>query len=79
AHGLTVDGKAGRQTLQALDTAVREHTPAQPVAPATPAPVTPAAAPAPATAREPDAAAAPGGQRIVVVEPFGNGSSNRTL
>ncbi|MBH1512946.1 peptidoglycan-binding protein [Stenotrophomonas maltophilia] len=79
AHGLTVDGKAGRQTLQALDTAVREHTPAQPVAPATPAPVTPAAAPAPATAREADAAAAPGGQRIVVVEPFGNGSSNRTL
>ncbi|WP_164263744.1 peptidoglycan-binding domain-containing protein [Stenotrophomonas maltophilia] len=74
AHGLTVDGKAGRQTLQALDTAVREHTPAQPVAPATPA-----AAPAPATAREPAAAAAPGGQRIVVVEPFGNGSSNRTL
>lgn len=74
AHGLTVDGKAGRQTLQALDTVVREHTPAQPVAPATPA-----AAPAPATAREPDAAAAPGGQRIVVVEPFGNGSSNRTL
>lgn len=93
AHGLTVDGKAGANTLGALAAAARQHETAQPAQAATPAAPTQAtptqAAPTPAApaapardAATPATAAATdltSGERIRVVEPFGNGTSNRTI
>lgn len=77
ASGLEVDGKAGRNTLNTLDNVARQHASGQPAAHATPGAPTQAAPPVPA--RDAAAAAAAGGERIRVVEPFGNGSSNRTI
>ncbi|PPU56153.1 hypothetical protein XdyCFBP7245_10905 [Xanthomonas dyei] len=83
ANGLTEDGKAGQNTLDALDNAVRQQSNAGPV------PVTPADRPAPAPAA-PSAPvqeqAAPvrdlsTGERIRVVEPMGSAdnNANRTI
>ncbi|MBK0025165.1 peptidoglycan-binding protein [Stenotrophomonas sp. S48] len=66
AHGLEEDGKAGRDTLAALGAGTQARAPA--------AERSHAQAPAPAAV-----AAAPGGGRITVVEPYGNVTSNRTL
>jgi peptidoglycan hydrolase-like protein with peptidoglycan-binding domain len=93
AHGLTVDGKAGANTLGALAAAARQHEPAQPATPAAPTQATPTqTAPTPATPAAPardaattataataTAADLTSGERIRVIEPFGNGSSNRTI
>ncbi len=83
ANGLKVDGKAGENTLTALDNAVREQANAGPAVPA--APVEPAASsPAPATPAAPVAPVTPvqeqttpardntAGERITVVEPMGS-------
>lgn len=87
AHGLTVDGKAGANTLGALAAAASQQGPAQaapaaPVEPTVPAQATPTQ-PAPAAPARDDVAAPArdltSGQRISVVEPFGNGTSNRTI
>ncbi|HDS1147159.1 MULTISPECIES: peptidoglycan-binding protein [Stenotrophomonas] len=75
-HHLPATGMADAGTRGALQAEAAQHRPATP-APA--APAAPAAAPAPERHSGPAAAAAPGGQRISVVEPFGNGGSNRTL
>jgi peptidoglycan hydrolase-like protein with peptidoglycan-binding domain len=73
AHGLENDGKAGRLTLAAL---------ASPVQPAV-TPTTAGTSPTPPTTTAPGSnsndAAAPGGDRITLVEPFGNLTSNRTI
>ena len=75
ASGIAVDGKAGRQTLDALEASLRgqPRVVAQPTTPVQPP------SPTSVGAAHADAPAAAGGRRIVVVEPFGNGSSNRTL
>ena len=76
AHGLEEDGKAGRDTLSALNAGVRPpaQTPAPPSVPSPERhePKAPSADGAPV-------AAAPGGGRITVIEPYGNVTSNRTL
>ncbi|WP_312316026.1 peptidoglycan-binding domain-containing protein [Stenotrophomonas sp.] len=73
ANGLKEDGKAGGDTLTALDNVVREQSNAAPVAPV--APVTPVQEQAAPVA---DLAA---GERIKVVEPFGSADNerNRTI
>ncbi|PJL08961.1 peptidoglycan-binding protein [Stenotrophomonas maltophilia] len=78
AHGLEEDGKAGRDTLSALNAGVRP--PAQTPAPAPPSVPSPERhePKAPSTDGAP-LAAAPGGGRITVIEPYGNVTSNRTL
>jgi len=86
ANGLTEDGKAGKNTLDALDGAVRQQGTAGP------APVTPAERPAPAPAapaapvtpvQDPAAPARDltSGERIRVVEPMGSADNraNRTI
>ncbi len=87
-HGLSDDGKAGKKTLAALDAAVQQQAPVRatspdaPAAPAASQPVTAAPAPAPVEkAVSPEPAAAPGGQRITLVEPMGSadGKANRTI
>lgn len=76
AHGLEEDGKAGRDTLSALNAGVRP--PAQtPAPPSVPSPERHEPK-APSTDGAP-VAAAPGGGRITVIEPYGNVTSNRTL
>ena len=76
AHGLEEDGKAGRDTLSALNAGVRP--PAQTPAPqSVPSPERHEPK-APSTDGAP-VAAAPGGGRITVIEPYGNVTSNRTL
>ncbi|WP_099588712.1 peptidoglycan-binding domain-containing protein [Stenotrophomonas maltophilia] len=74
-HHLPATGMADASTRRAIDAEAAQHRPATP-SPA--APAAPAAAPAPERRSGP-AAAAPGGERITVVEPYGNGGSNRTL
>ena len=85
ASGLTEDGKAGKNTLDALDAAVRTQGQPAPAAPAVPsAPSAPVAAPAPAVpaheqgAQERDLTA---GERIRVTEPMGSADNlrNRTI
>ncbi|MEV5121089.1 peptidoglycan-binding protein [Stenotrophomonas indicatrix] len=83
-HHLPATGMADAQTRRAINTEAAQHRPAAP-SPATPtapaAPTAPARAAPPAAQQHtaPAGAAAPGGGRISVVEPFGNGSSNRVL
>ena len=77
AQGLTVDGKAGSDTLAALDTVARQPAAVQPAAAAPTARGPGGTAQAPAAAAA--AAAAPGGERITLVEPFGNHTSNRVI
>ncbi len=77
AHGLKVDGKAGGNTLSTLDNVVRQQASGQ--ATQTPAPTAPSAPMQAAPAAPAAAVAAGGGERIRVVEPFGNGNSNRTI
>jgi peptidoglycan hydrolase-like protein with peptidoglycan-binding domain len=82
AHGLTVDGKAGANTLGALAAAARQHEPAQSAAPAAPTAPTAPAQTAPTQTQTqtqtPSTQAAPArdaaadltsGERIRVVEP----------
>lgn len=76
AHGLREDGKAGRATLAALAGAMRE--PASTPLRGEPAPAQRQASPEAAHTGAP-VAAAPGGGRITLVEPFGNYTSNRTI
>ncbi|WP_313341951.1 peptidoglycan-binding domain-containing protein [Stenotrophomonas sp.] len=95
ANGLTVDGKAGANTLGALAAVASQQGPqaaaaAAPVVPTAPTQAAPTQAPAtqaaptaptrdaatPATATATDLTS---GERIRVVEPFGNGTSNRTI
>lgn len=86
AHGLKEDGKAGENTLTALDNAVREQAnvgPAVPVSPS-PAPAAPAAPATPATPVQEQSAPArdnTAGERIKVVEPMGSADNlaNRTI
>ncbi|CAM4240500.1 Peptidoglycan-binding protein [Stenotrophomonas pavanii] len=78
-HHLPATGTADAGTRSAIQAEAAQQraatpTPSAPAAPAAP----PAAAPAPERHSGP-AAAAPGGERISIVEPFGNGGSNRTL
>lgn len=83
-HHLPATGMADAQTRRAIDAEAAQHRPAAPSPAAPPAPTAPAAPTraAPPAAQQhtgPAGAAAPGGGRISVVEPFGNGSSNRVL
>lgn len=84
-HGLSVDGKAGKDTLDAINGPAPQQAPAQPAAPSAPTPAAPArdqAAPAQEQAPAgPAPAAAPGGERIRLVEPMGSadGKANRTI
>lgn len=80
-HHLPATGMADAQTRRAIGAEAAQHHPVTPsqAAPAqAPAPA-PAQAPAAERTAAPAAAAAPGGGRISVVEPFGNGQSNRVL
>ena len=87
AQGLQEDGKAGRATLAALAATVREPASTPSRSEATPAPAVAAAAAAAARPavtggaehRATSQAAAPGGDRITLVEPFGNLTSNRVI
>ncbi|MEN5269265.1 peptidoglycan-binding protein [Stenotrophomonas sepilia] len=78
-HHLPVTGMADAGTRSAIQAEAAQHRPATPTPSAPAAPAAPAAAPAPERHSGPAAAAAPGGERISVVEPFGNGGSNRIL
>lgn len=83
-HHLPATGMADEQTRRAIDAEAAQHRPAAPSPAAPTAPTAPAAPTraAPSAAQQhtgPAGAAAPGGERISVVEPFGNGSSNRVL
>lgn len=80
-HDLPATGVADAQTRLAISSEAAQQRPAleSPEAPTIPvaaAPVTPAA---PERATRAAGAAAPGGERISVVEPFGNVTSNRVL
>jgi peptidoglycan hydrolase-like protein with peptidoglycan-binding domain len=77
-HHLPATGMADAQTRRAIDAEAAQHRPAAP-SPAAPTAATRAAPPAAQQHTGPAGAAAPGGERISVVEPFGNGSSNRVL
>ena len=84
AHGLTEDGKAGKNTLDALDAAVREQGNAGPAPAAPAAPAAPVAPVAPAVPVQEQAAPArdlTSGERIKVVEPMGSADNkaNRTI
>lgn len=68
AQGLDDDGKAGRRTLATLEQAIQKPAGTSPAAPA-----------ASGALVEADAPAAPGGERIRIIEPHGSGSANRTL
>lgn len=72
AQGLDDDGKAGRRTLAALEQAVQKP---EGFSTATPAPVSTASV----ALSEANVPAAPGGERIRIMEPYGSGSANRTL
>ena len=73
-NGLKVDGKAGENTLHRLDNLVRQQAPGQPAVSGAPTQGTPSPA-----ARDAIAPALVGGERIRLVEPFGNGNTNRTI
>ena len=80
-HDLPTTGVADAQTRQAISAEAAQHRPATP-SPDAPASTPPAAAVGGAAAGRPSGAtgvAAPGGERISVVEPFGNVTSNRVL
>lgn len=83
-HHLPATGMADAHTRRTIDAEAAQHrpaapSPATPATPAVPAAPTRAAPAAPQQHTGPAGAAAPGGERISVVEPFGNGSSNRVL
>lgn len=77
-HHLPATGMADAQTRRMIDAEAAQHRPAaaQPAVPAASAATPP---PAPEHHAAPAGPAAPGGARISVVEPFGNGQSNRVL
>lgn len=76
ANGLALDGKAGKNTLDALDNAVRQPVSAGPgtVAPAEPSAHSPATGPVPALGPA-------SGERIRLIEPYGSADNrhNRTI
>lgn len=76
AQGLQEDGKAGRATLAVLAGAVREPAATPPRSEAVPPQRQPSPDAAHGGARP---AAAPGGDRITLVEPFGNVTANRVI